>query len=37
VPIDPDGFGARLERAGFVEPRVFRYPGGFSFQAQKPA
>jgi len=36
VPIDPDGFAARLERAGFVEAQVRRYPGGFSFRAAKP-
>jgi SAM-dependent methyltransferase len=37
VPIDPDGFAARLERAGFVEARVYRFPGGFGFQARKPS
>lgn len=37
VPIAPEGFGDRLERAGFVDVRVNRFPGGFSFQAQKSA
>ncbi len=37
VPIDPDGFAARLQRAGFVEARVNRFPGGLGFQARKPA
>jgi SAM-dependent methyltransferase len=37
VPVDPEGFGARLERAGFAEARVNRFPGGFAFQARKPA
>jgi SAM-dependent methyltransferase len=37
VPIDPDGLVARLEHAGFAEPRVYRFPGGFGFQARKPS
>jgi SAM-dependent methyltransferase len=37
VPIDPEGFGSRLERAGFVEARVNRFPGGFAFRARKPS
>ncbi len=37
VPVDPERVGARLERAGFVEVRVNRFPGGFAFQARKPA
>ena len=37
VPIDPEGFGARLERAGFIEARVNRFPGGFAFRARKPS
>ena len=37
VPVDPDTFGRRLERAGFADPHVRRFPGGFSFQARKPA
>jgi SAM-dependent methyltransferase len=36
VPIDPDRFGARLERAGFAETSVYRFPGGFGFRAKKP-
>lgn len=36
VPVDPDTFGARLERAGFVDADVRRFPGGFSFRARKP-
>lgn len=36
VPIDPDGFTSRLEGAGFSGVRLFRYPGGFGFQARKP-
>ena len=35
VPVDPDTFGARLERAGFADPEVRRFPGGFSFRARK--
>ena len=37
VPVDPDTFGGRLERAGFVDPHVHRFPGGFSFRARKPS
>ncbi len=37
VPVDPDAFGSRLEGAGFVEPQVRRFPGGFSFRARKPS
>ena len=40
TPVDPDTFGARLERAGFTEVTVQRPPGGrsgFSFRARKPA
>ena len=39
VPVDPDTFGARLERAGFVDVNVRRAPGGrtgFDFRARKP-
>ena len=36
VPVDPEGFGARLERAGFTDANVRRFPGGFSFRAAKP-
>lgn len=35
VPIDPDGFQVRLERAGFNQASVYRLPGGFGFRAQK--
>ena len=40
VPVDPDTFGGRLERAGFVDVEVRRPPGGrsgFSFRARKPS
>ena len=37
VPVDPDTFGGRLERASFADAQVHRFPGGFSFRAQKPA
>ncbi len=37
VPVDPAGFAARLEAAGFTEINVFQYPGGFSFRARKPS
>jgi ubiquinone/menaquinone biosynthesis C-methylase UbiE len=37
VPADPDTFAGRLERAGFTEVNVGRYPGGFSFRGRKPA
>jgi ubiquinone/menaquinone biosynthesis C-methylase UbiE len=37
VPVDPDTFGERLERAGFAGPHVRRFPGGFSFRARKAA
>ena len=37
VPMDPDGVVGRLERAGFVESSVYRYPGGFGFRARKPS
>jgi len=38
VPVDPAGFPARLERAGFVDASVTTYPrGGFSFRARKPS
>lgn len=35
VPIEPDGFQARLERAGFGQASVYKFPGGFGFRAQK--
>lgn len=37
VPVDPETFGGRLERAGFADAQVRRFPGGFSFRARKPA
>ena len=37
VPADPDTFAARLDRAGFIDIDVGRFPGGFSFRARKPA
>ena len=36
VPVDPDTFAARLERAGFVDANVVRFPGGFAFRARAP-
>ena len=33
TPVDPDGFGARLERAGFGDARVQRVKGSFRFRA----
>ena len=36
VPVDPDGFAARLERAGFVEATVDANPWAFRFRARKP-
>ena len=36
VPIDPESFGGRLERAGFSRTEVRPFPGGFSFRATKP-
>jgi len=37
VPADPDSFAGRLERAGFADVDVRRYPGGFSFRGHKSA
>jgi len=36
VPVDPDGLPARLEAAGFVEPRVKTGGRSFKFTARKP-
>ncbi len=38
-PVDPDGFGARLEQAGFSDIAVQKRPSGtgFSFSARRPA
>lgn len=36
TPVDPDGFAARLESAGFADAKVRRGPGHFSFVAVKP-
>jgi SAM-dependent methyltransferase len=37
-PVDPDGFGPRLEQAGFVDVQVQRGArSGFSFHASRPA
>lgn len=33
---DPNGFAERLQRAGFVEPRVSAASGAFRFRARKP-
>ena len=38
MPVDPAGFPARLERAGFLGVTVTTHPrGGFSFRARKPS
>lgn len=37
VPVDPEGFGARLEAVGFAEVRVERGNGAFRFRARRPA
>jgi len=37
VPVDPDAFGARLERAGFVDARVERAGRAFRFRARAVA
>ena len=36
VPVDPDTLAVRLERAGFVAPKVTRSGRYFSFMARKP-
>jgi ubiquinone/menaquinone biosynthesis C-methylase UbiE len=36
VPVDPDGFGERLLRAGFVDPRISKAAGSFRFRARRP-
>jgi SAM-dependent methyltransferase len=36
VPVAPDELPARLERAGFVEPRVDTNASSFRFRARKP-
>ena len=33
VPVDPDRFGARLQRAGFTQPRISKAKGSFRFRA----
>ncbi|MEX0785509.1 MAG: class I SAM-dependent methyltransferase [Dehalococcoidia bacterium] len=35
VPADPNTFAERLQRAGFGETNVQRFPGGFSFRGTK--
>lgn len=37
VPIDPNGFGARLEEAGFEVLEIEKGAGVFRFHARKPA
>jgi len=37
VPIDPNGFGARLEAAGFQVLEIEKSAGAFRFHARKPA
>ena len=36
VPVDPDGFGERVLRAGFVDPRISRAGRTFRFRARRP-
>jgi len=36
VPVDPGGFGDRLQRAGFVDPKISKAGGSFRFRASKP-
>jgi ubiquinone/menaquinone biosynthesis C-methylase UbiE len=36
VPVDPNGFGDRLQRAGFADPRISTVKGSFRFRASKP-
>lgn len=36
TPVDPDGFAARLQAAGFADAEVRRGPNYFSFVAVKP-
>lgn len=36
VAVDPDTFGARLEKAGFADVRVDAQQGWFTFAARKP-
>ena len=36
VPVDPDRFGARLERAGFEDVGISRAKGSFRFRARRP-
>ena len=36
VPVDPDRFGDRLQRAGFVDPKISKAGGSFRFRASKP-
>jgi ubiquinone/menaquinone biosynthesis C-methylase UbiE len=33
VPVDPDRFGERLVRAGFIDPRISQATGSFRFRA----
>ena len=37
TPVDPETFAGRLERAGFVDVTVRRFPGGFAFRARAGA
>jgi len=36
VPVDPDGFAARLEASGFIDVQVESNPSRFRFQARRP-
>ncbi len=36
VPVNPDSFGSRLEKAGFVDAAVDSNPWAFRFRARKP-
>ena len=35
-PVNPNTFGSRLARAGFIEINVQQWQGGFGFRARKP-
>ena len=36
VPVEPRGFARRLERVGFVDPRITQAKGSFRFRARRP-
>jgi SAM-dependent methyltransferase len=37
VPVDPDRFGVRLEKAGFEVLEIEKKPDAFRFRARRPA